>query len=88
MVCVPPSVVVAKEGQVVPAGVAAAEASQWSDLISIALGLSPQRTGAESPQLSKRDKRTAISFEEFRRRLVEVEELSKAEEIIDNIKKQ
>lgn len=41
----------------------AAEALQWSDLISIALGLSPQRTGTESPQLSKRDKRIVVALE-------------------------
>ncbi|RZC43898.1 hypothetical protein C5167_036840 [Papaver somniferum] len=56
---------------------AAAEASQWSSLISIALGLSPLKTESESSQLSRRDKRTTVESEDFRRRLVQVEKLSK-----------
>lgn len=72
VVCATPNDVVVKEEQVVvtdtngvgtsPANTAA-EASQWSYLISLSLGLSPQRTGSESPLISDRDKRTAIASE-------------------------
>ncbi|KAI3923529.1 hypothetical protein MKW92_010833, partial [Papaver armeniacum] len=72
MVCATPSAVVTKEEQTVvtdAAGAAispentVAEVSQWSDLISLALGLSPQRTSSESPLLSDCDKRTALASE-------------------------
>ncbi|RZC43437.1 hypothetical protein C5167_036394 [Papaver somniferum] len=85
-----PEIIAAKEELEAGVGATAAtaEALQWSGLISSALGLSPPKTESESSQLSKCDKRTAIESEVFLRRLVQIEELNKDEEVIDDLRRQ
>ncbi|XP_026428266.1 uncharacterized protein LOC113324154 [Papaver somniferum] len=89
-ICSSPDDVVAKNEQAANSVVinAAAKASHWSELSSLALGISPPKTDSESFQISKRDKLITIESAEFRRCLLQTAMFCKSEQIIDDLKEQ